>query len=109
MNPTNILSIISDVQVPVRVIEDIVNHRTRNEKYRSVVTGIDENLISRQFETMVTYSLQASAKGRLQIRFTNEISKSDEVIQIPMASFFLVTCIKGKEEKYKMELGSSLN
>ena len=106
---TNILSIISDVQVPSRVVEDIVNHRTRNEKCHPVITGIDNNLISRQFETIATYSIQASAKGRLQIRFANDLSGNNEVTQVSVASFFLLTCVKAKDEQYKIELSSSLN
>lgn len=103
-----ITSVISRLQVPASVVEDLVNHRKRKEKYILPVSGIEKNLFFNHFETVLTYTMQASVKGNLQIRFSKNILM-DETIEIPAISSFLITCMKGREARYHMELCSSLN
>lgn len=104
-----IISIRTKMQLPAHVLEEIVNHRTQKTRYHYPVTGIDRDLYSQDFDTVLTYSIQSLVKGNLFIEFSKNRWSKVETIIVPVASSFLVTCIKAKENKYKMEFSSSLN
>jgi hypothetical protein len=104
-----ITAVTSQMHLPTVLLEDIVNHRTRTSKYYCPVTGIERNLYCNDLNTIVTYTIETTIKGNLQIEAYNNNSNTIELILVPVASSFLVTCAKGKENKYKMEFCASLN
>jgi hypothetical protein len=104
-----ITGITSQLRLPATLLEDIVNHRTRTTKYNYPVTGIERSLYCSDLDTIMTYSIETTIKGNLQIEAYNNNSNTVELILVPVASSFLATCIKGNEHRYKFEFCSSLN
>jgi hypothetical protein len=110
MEHTRIITgITSQLRLPAMLLEDIVNHRTRTAKYSYPVTGIERSLYCSDLNTILTYTIETTIKGNLQIEAYNNNSNTVELILVPVASSFLVTCAKGKENKYKLEFSTSLN
>lgn len=104
-----ITAITSQLRLPATLLEDIVNHRTRRTKYNYPVTGIENSLYCSDLDTILTYSIETTIKGNLQIEAYNNNSGVMEMILVPVASSFLVTCAKVKETKYKIAFSASLN
>ena len=104
-----ITSVSSNIKLPNKTLEKIINHRLRKEKTYLPVTGIDKTYFGRDFETVVTCNSQIVLKGDVLINFYNDQHRGVERIEIPMSSSFLVTCIKGKEGKYRVGISSSLS
>ena len=104
-----ITSVLSKVELPKKVLEDVINHRLRNNKYNKGVNGMDEHNISPEYENIQTLSTQVPAKGNLQISISNQISGRIEKLEIPVQSCFLVTCIKGNNCTYKVGSVMSLS
>ena len=110
MKQTRIITAItSQLRLPAALLEDIVNHRTRATKYNCPMTGIENNLSGNDLATILTYSIETTIKGILKIEAYNNRSGMVELVLVPAASSFLVTCARGKENKYKVEFNSSLN
>jgi hypothetical protein len=110
MKHTRIITdITSKLRLPAALLEDLVNHRTRTTHYHYPVTGIEKDLYCSDLDTISTYSIQTSVKGNLELECFNDDTALFETVYLPVASSFLVTCVKGKEDGYKMELSSSLN
>jgi hypothetical protein len=110
MEHTRIITAInSQLKLPAMLLEDIVNHRVRKTNIHYPVTGIERNLYSTDLDTFVTYSIETTIKGNLQIEAYNNNSGVVELILVPVASSFLVTCAKRKANKYRVEFSSSLN
>lgn len=108
MKDSMITSLINKVRIPSIILEDIVNHRTRTTKYNYPVSKVDKELYSNDIDTISTYSIQSTVKGRLGIEFSNEW-ESIETIWVNVAPSFLATCIKKGDDKYRLALVSSLN
>ena len=104
-----ITSITSKLRLPAATLEEIVNHRMRRTKYHYPATGIDKELYRNDLDTILTYSLEATVKGNLQIEVYNNNSNTVELLLTPVVSSFLVTCIKEKGSAYQVELSTSLN
>lgn len=104
-----ITSVVSKVPVPAALLEDLVNHRRRRDIYRHPLTGIEAQLFAQSYETIVTCSMQTSVKGLIQIRCWNSRRHTDELMNVPVGTFMLATCVKAREDRYKVELICSLN
>ena len=104
-----ITGINSQLRLPAMLLEEIVNHRTRRTNYHYPVTGIERSLYCSDLDTILSYSIETTIKGNLQIEAYNNHSGAMELIHVPVTSAFLVTCIKKQGAKYKMEFGTSLN
>lgn len=104
-----ITAITSQLRLPASLLEEIVNHRTRTTKYNYPVTGIERSLYCSDLDTIMTYSIETTIKGNLQIEAFNNNSNTLELIMVPVVSSFLATCTKGKDHKYKLEFSTSLN
>lgn len=91
------------------LLEDIVNHRVRKTNIHYPVTGIEQNLYKNDLDTFVSYSIETTIKGNIQIEAYNHNSGAIELIMVPVASSFIVTCAKRKANKYRIEFSSSLN
>lgn len=110
MKHTRIITAInSRLRLPAALLEEIVNHRTRTTRFHYPVRGIEKELYCHDLDTIDTYSMQTTVKGDLQLECYNNHSAMVETIYVPVASSFLVTCIKEKERGYKFEFSSSLN
>lgn len=110
MEHTRIITAInSQLRLPAMLLEDIVNHRVRKTNIQYPVTGIERNLYSNDLDTFVSYSIETTIKGNLQIEAYNNNSGVVELILVPVASSFLITCAKRKANKYRVEFSSSLN
>ena len=110
MEHTRIITAInSQLKIPAALLEDIINHRVRKANIEYPVTGIERNLYSNDLDTFVTYTVETTIKGNLQIEAYNNNSGVVELILVPVASSFLVTCAKRKANKYKLEFNASLN
>jgi hypothetical protein len=104
-----ITSINSQLQLPSALLEEIVNHRTRRTRYNYPVSGIERALYCADLDTISTYSIETTIKGDLELECYNNQSVALETIHVPVASSFLVTCVKGKESGYKVQFSISLN
>lgn len=104
-----ITAINSQLQLPATLLEEIVNHRTRRTKYHYPVTGIEKELYCADMDTISTYSIETTIKGDLELECYNHKSATIEIVYVPTASSFLVTCVKGKENGYKIKFSTSLN
>lgn len=103
MKPLKVItSVLSKVELPDRDIEDIINHRLRKDKYRLYLNGLAQNCFLPGFETIHTSSTQTPVKGNLLIFFSNKSIGKKEKIEVPVQSTFLVTCIKGKDCRFKV-------
>lgn len=104
-----ITSIKSQLQIPAKFLEEIVNHRTTRTKYHYPVTGIEKELYCADLDTISSYSIETTIKGDLELECYNNKFALIETVYVPVASSFLVTCIKEKEKGYKIEFSVSLN
>src|SRR6266498_2077447 len=104
-----ITAITSQLRLPATLLEDNVNHRTKTSNYNYPVTGIEKSLYCSDLDTILTYSIETTIKGNLEIEAYDNNSGAVELILVPVASSFLVTCVRGKENKYRVEFSSSLN
>lgn len=110
MEHTRIITgITSQLRLPATLLEEIVNHRVRRMNYDYPITGIERNLYSNDLDTFISYSLETTIKGNIQIEAYNNNSGVVELILVPVASSFLVTCAKRKANKYRLEFTNSLN
>lgn len=111
MKHTRIITAISTTQLnlPSIILEDIVNHRTRRTKYNYPVTRIERELYCKDLDVISTYTIQTTIKGNLELECYNNNSAKIEIVEVPVASCFLVTCVKGNEHRYKIKFSSSLN
>lgn len=111
MKHTRIITAIatSQLSLPSMILEDIVNHRTRKTKYNYPVTGIERDLYCSDLDIVSTYSIQTTVKGNIELECYNNNSAKMEIVEVPAAASFLVTCVKGQEQRYKIEFSSSLN
>lgn len=110
MEHTRIITAInSQLCLPATLLEEIVNHRTRRTNYHYPVTGIEKSLYCSDLDTILTYSIETTIKGNLQIEAYNNHSGTMEIIHVPVTSAFLATCIREQGAKYKMEFTTSLN
>jgi hypothetical protein len=104
-----ITTVLSQLRLPESLLEDIVNHRTRTTKYNYPVSRIEKELYCADIDTISTYTIQTCVKGNLLFECYNNESAAVEIIHVPVASSFLVTCAKAKEHSFKVEFCSSLN
>jgi hypothetical protein len=110
MRHTRIITAInSQLRLPAALLEDIVNHRTRRTKYDYPVSDIEKELYCGHLDTISTYSIETTVKGDLELECYNNRSSMIETVHVPMASSFLVTCVKRRENGYKVEFSVSLN
>lgn len=103
-----ITSIKTQVQIPATILEDIVQHRVRATKYHYPVSKVERDIYCRDIETFLTYSIESTVKGNMQIQFSREW-ESIETLKFPVAASFLVTCIQRGDGNYKMKFISSMN
>jgi hypothetical protein len=111
MKHTRIITAIATDQfsLPKMILEDIVNHRTRKTRYNYPVTGVDKSLYCSNLDIITTYSIQTTIKGNIELECYNNNSSTMEIVEVPSAVSLLVTCVKAKEERYKIEFSCSLN
>jgi hypothetical protein len=110
MKHTRIITAInSQLHLPAALLEEIVNHRTRKTRYHYPVTGIEKELYCSDLNAISTYSIETTIKGDLELECFNDKSAMIETVHVPVASSFLVTCVKGKEYGYKLKFSLSLN
>lgn len=110
MEHTRIITAInSQLRLPEMLLEEIVNHRTRRTNYHYPITGIERSLYCSDLDTILTYTIETTIKGNVQIEAYNNNSGAVELIHVPVTSAFLATCIKEKGAKYKLEFTTSLN
>src|SRR5687768_6643757 len=106
---SGITSVLSKVELPNRDLEDVINHRLRKDKYRFRLNGLDLNSFSSGFETIQTVSTKISVKGNLEICVSKDCLRKKEIVEVPVQSTFLVTCIKGNDCMYKVATSMSLS
>jgi len=111
MKHTRIITAIATTQfdLPSFILEDIVNHRTKRTTYNYPVTGVEKQLYSKDLDVISTYSIQTTIKGNIELECYNNNSATLEIVEVPTVASLLVTCIKGKGTRYKVEFSSSLN
>ena len=110
MNHTRIITAInSQLQLPAELLEQIANHRTRRTNYHYSVSGIEKELYCADMDTISTYTIETTIKGDLELECYNNRSAKTETVFVPVASSFLVTCIKAKENGYKIKFSVGLN
>jgi len=111
MKHTRIITAIATNQfsLPKMILEDIVNHRTKRSKYDCSVNGIEQTLYCRDLDIISTYSIQTTIKGNIELECYNNSSSTMEIIEVPSVVSLLVTCIRGKESRFKIEFSCSLN
>ena len=110
MKPARILTAVkSQLRLPQSLLEDIVNHRTRTTRYNYPVSKIEKELYCTDIDIIATYTIQTCVKGTLLLECYNNDLAAIEIVHVPVASSFLVTCAKGKEEAFKVEFSASLN
>ncbi|MGZ3845240.1 MAG: hypothetical protein ACXVLT_13345 [Flavisolibacter sp.] len=111
MKQTRIITAIATNQfsLPKMILEDIVNHRMKRSKSDCPVSGIEKSLYCRDLDTISTYSIQTTIKGNIELECYNNSSSTMEIVEVPSAVCLLVTCIKGKESRFKIEFSCSLN
>jgi len=99
----------SQFSLPSAILEDIVNHRTKWTRSNYPVTGIEKDLYCSDLNVISTYSIQTTIKGNIELECYNNKSAKMEIVEVPAAVCLLVTCVKGTEHRYKVELSTSLN
>ena len=104
-----ITAINSQLSLATSLLEEIVNHRTRKTRYNYPVSGIEKELYCADLDTISSYSIETTIKGDLELECYNNNSTTIETVHVPVASSFLVTCIKRKDNGYKVEFSVSLN
>jgi hypothetical protein len=111
MKHTRIITAIATDQfcLPKMILEDIVNHRTRKMRNSSQGTDVDKSLYCSDLDLISTYSIQTTIKGNIELECYNNNSSTMEIVEVPSAVSLLVTCVKGKQERYKIEFSCSLN
>lgn len=110
MKPTRIITAINNrLSLPATLLEEIVNHRTKKTRFHYPITGIEKELYCADLDTVSTYSIETTIKGDIELECYNKQLAVIENVYVPVASSFLVTCIKGKENGYKVEFSTSLN
>ncbi len=109
MKHTSIITgLVSKVRIPSIILEDIVNHRSRASTMRQLLPKSEDDVYCKYLDTFVTYSIESTVKGKLEIQFSDEWESLDTV-DVAVAPSFLVTCIKKGDDQYKMGIISSLN
>jgi hypothetical protein len=111
MKHTRIITAIATDQfsLPKMILEDIVNHRTRKTRYNYPASDVDKSLYCSDLDLISTYSIQTTIKGNIELECYNNNSSTMEIVEVPSAVSLLVTCVKGKQERYKIEFSCSLN
>ena len=71
--------------------------------YRRYDIGYGKEKMPRNFEALETSSAETYVSG------TVALTDTDENINMPFITSFLFTCIKGKDESYKLSWSSSLS
>jgi hypothetical protein len=104
-----IIAINSQLQLPAQLLEEIVTHRTRRTNYHYPISGIEKELYCADLDTISTYTIETTIKGDLALECYNNRLAAIETVCVPVASSFLVTCIKAKEHCYKVKLSVGLN
>src|SRR5512138_2389495 len=106
MRHTRIITGIATNQflLPSTILEDIVNHRTRWARFNYPVTGVEKELYCKNMDIIATYSIQTTIKGNIELECYNNDSATVEIVEVPAAVSLLVTCIKGNERRYRVEL-----
>ena len=104
-----VTSVSSDLKLPGTQLENIINYRLRKESSKPPVTGMDQNILFREYEAIKTYSTQVAIKGNVSICLTHNRKGVIERCEMPTAAFFLVTCIKGKKGWYRVGVIASLS
>jgi hypothetical protein len=98
-----IRSVESKVKLPEMALEDYVNryHHKSAQKKRS---GANRYFFSNNFESIGVCSAHSPVDGTVEI-----IVSSGKCISIPVITGFLVTCIKGKDDFYKVNWSCSMS
>jgi len=111
MRQTRIITAIATNQfrLPKMILEDIVNHRTRQARYNQSATGMEKTLCCYDLDIISTYSIQTTIKGNIELECYNNNSSAMETVEVPSAVSMLVTCIRGKENRFRIEFSCSLN
>jgi hypothetical protein len=111
MKHTRIITAIATDQfsLPKMILEDIVNHRTRKTRYNYPANSVDKTLYCSDLDIISTYSIQTTIKGNIELECYNNNSSTMEIVEVPSAVSLLVTCVKAKEQRYKIEFSCSLN
>ena len=104
-----ITTVFSNVELPDRDIEAVINNRLRKNKYRLCLNAWDQNIFMPDFEIIQTSSTEIPAKGKLLIFSLNKSLGKKEKLEIPVQSCFLVTCIKGKDCRFKIGASMSMS
>ena len=99
-----ITSVLTKVELPGKVLEDVINHRTRNQKYNNGSSGLDRHKIAIEM-----LSVQIPVSGNLEIWITNNFSRRTEKLEVPVQTSFLVTCIKDRNCSYSVDNIMSLS
>jgi hypothetical protein len=81
------------------LLEDLVEKLA----YRRYDTGYAKEKMPLNFKALETSSAETYVSG------TVALSDKDENINMPFITSFLFTCIKGKDESYKLTWSSSLS
>jgi hypothetical protein len=82
---------------------DLLENLVEKLAYRRYDIGYGKEKMPRNFEALETSSAETYASG------TVAITDKDETINMPFITSFLFTCIKGKDESYKLTWCSSLS
>jgi hypothetical protein len=111
MKHTRIITAIATNQfsLPKMILEDIVNHRTRRAKHDCPVSGIERSLYCRDLDVISTYTIQTTIKGNIELECYNNSSSTMEIVEVPSAVSLLVTCIRSRDSRFKIEFSCSLN
>jgi hypothetical protein len=110
MNSSTIItSVLSKVDLHHRDLEDVINFRFRNERFKIPDTGVAAQLRFRDLEPIMTCGAEMPVKGNLHITFSASRSTSPQSMEVPIYSKFFMTCIKIKGGRYEMSLSSSLS
>ncbi len=101
--PFAITSVTSNVNLPKEKLENFIN----NDKKRDKISF--DNAFLPNLENISLYSVYTPVSGDVKIGFANKRNGDLVTYNVPVETWFLVTCTKRKFGSYKLTFGVSLS
>jgi DUF1680 family protein len=102
-------AVLTRLKLPARIIEQAMDKHTGHLMYFFPVQDIPETLTDGEWESVGCCSAEANLKATLKVGIYNLKTDVLKVVDYPVASSLLLTCIKSKNSGYKLAFSSSLS
>jgi hypothetical protein len=86
---------------------DLLENLVEKLAERRYDIGYSKELVPQDWQAIETSTTEAYVNGTLA--FTGAMLNEDIIINMPFITCFLFTCIKGKEDSYKLAWSTSLS